>query len=294
MIVYADENLRVTALQAGDIDMAEYIPWQHMKAVESDPRLKLDTANGPFMGLNFNGEAGPFKDPLLRQAVAYAIRREEIVQAAFFGRGTPLEGIPVDPASPYFNAATAKYWAYDPDKAKALMAKAGVGKGFSCTLLSTAQYGMHKSTAEVVQAHLSEIGIDVKLNLPDWATRVDLGNRGKYEFCVQGTTADNNDPDGLSGLLDGELPPNVARSYGIPTPRIHELFVAGRAEFDPAKRKAIYAELEKAALEQAVLVGLAWRSQGYGMSKKVTGFRSMPGGTNFNSGTLLEETQIAS
>lgn len=288
MTAYADENLRVAALQAGDIDLIEYVPWQHMAAIEKDAKLKLDAADGPFMALGFNGGSGPFKDVRLRHAVGHAIRREEIVDAAFFGRGRPLEGIPIQSSSPYFDAGRAKTWAYNPDRAKKLMAEAGVAKGFTCTLLSTAQYGMHKSTAEVVQAHLSEIGIEVKLNLPDWATRVDLGNKGQYEFCVQGTTADNNDPDGMAPILDGQLPMSVARSANIPTPEIHDLFIKGRAELDPAKRKVIYAELEKKALEQAPLVGLAWRSQGYGMVKNLNGFKSMPGGTNFFSGYMLE------
>jgi len=292
MVAYADENLRVTALQAGDVDIIEYVPWQHMQAIETNPRLKLDAANGPFMALNFNGSTGPFKDARLRQATAFAVRRQEIVQAAFFGRGAPLEGLPLAEGSEFYDERFAKVWPYDPGRAKALMAEAGVPNGFSCTLLSTAQYGMHKSTAEIVQQHLGEIGIQVKLNLPDWATRVNLGNKGQYEFCVQGTTADNNDPDGLASLIDGELPPSVSRSYGLRTPRIHELFVAGRAEFDPAKREAIYNELLKLAVEQAPLVGLAWRSQGYGMAKDVQGFQSFPGAMNFYSGLSLEETSI--
>ncbi|WP_342364228.1 ABC transporter substrate-binding protein [Terrarubrum flagellatum] len=292
LIAYADENLRVAALEAGDIDLIEYVPWQNMAAIEKNPKLKLLSADGPFMGLNFNGENGPFRDVRLRQAVAHAIRREEIVQAAFFGRGRPLEGIPIPSSSPYFDEARSKTWKYDPDRAKKLMAEAGVAKGFSCTLLSTAQYGMHKSTAEVVQAHLAEIGIEVKLNLPDWATRVAMGGKGQYEFCVQGTAADNNDPDGLGPILDGELPANIARSYGIKTPEMHDLFGKGRAEFDVAKRKAIYAQLEKLALEQAPLVGLAWRAQGYGMVKNMNGFTSMPGGTNFFSAYTLESTSL--
>ena len=293
LVAYADENLRVAALQAGDTDLIEYVPWQHMSAIEKDPRLKLDATDGPFMGLNFNGTSGPFKDVRLRQAVAHAVRREEIVQAAFFGRGSNLEGLPILPSSPYFSAERSKYWKYDPNKARKLMAEAGVAKGFSCTLLSTAQYGMHKSTAEIVQAHLGELGIEVKLNLPDWAGRVDAAGKGRYEFMVQGTTADNNDPDGLAPLIDGELPANMARSWAFPTPEIHALFAKGRAEFDIAKRKAIYAELEKVALEQAPLVGLAWRSQGYAMAKGVTGFKSLPGGTNFFSAYSMEETSMA-
>ncbi len=291
-VAYADETLRVAALQAGDVDIIEYVPWQSMQAIEADPRLTLDSRDGPFMALGFNGDSGPFKDARVRRAVGHAIRREDIIQAAFFGRGSPLEGMPLLPDSEFLDARYAHGWKYDADRAKALLAEAGLGKGFSCTLLSTAQYGMHKSTAEVVQQHLAEIGVDVKLALPDWATRVNLGNKGQYEFCVQGTAAEMNDPDGLAPLVDGELPPSMSRSYGLHTPKLHELFVAGRGEFDVAKRKAIYAEVQRQGIEEAPLVGLAWRSQGYAMTKAVKGFRGLPGGLNFYSGYALDEVAL--
>jgi ABC-type transport system substrate-binding protein len=168
------------------------------------------------------------------------------------------------------------------------MAEAGMPGGFTCTLLSTAQYGMHKSTAEIVQQHLAEIGIQVTLNLPDWATRVALGNRGQYEFCVQGQAPDNNDPDGLSAYIDGELPPDNARSYHLPTPDIHKLLVAGRAEFDNAKRHEIYDQLQANALDVVPMAGLCWRSQGYAMTRDVQGFTNLPGGLNFYSGYSIE------
>jgi peptide/nickel transport system substrate-binding protein len=292
-VAYADENLRVAALQAGDVDLIEYVPWQSMQAIENDPKLKLLTVDGPFMALSFNGSQGPFKDKKVRQAVAFAIKREEIVKAAFFGRGKPLEGLPIAEGTPFYDPALAHFWKYDPDHAKALLKEAGVGGGFSTTLLSTAQYGMHKSTAEVVQQNLADIGVNVALNLPDWATRVALGNRGQYEFCVQGTTTDNNDFDGAATLLDGELPPNNSRSVGIRTPEIHALFEKGRAEFDLAKRKAIYAELSRLALDTCILVGLAWRSQGYAMARDVQGFVNLPGAMTFFSGITLENTHFA-
>jgi ABC-type transport system substrate-binding protein len=292
IIAYADENARVAALQAGDVDLIEYVPWQAMTTIEADPKLKMDNVDGPFMGLSFNGR-GPFKDARVRRAVAHAVRREDIVASAFFGRGSKLEGIPLAPNSPFFDAGRAKGWAYDKDRAKALLKEAGVENGFSCTLLSTAQYGMHKSTAEVVQQHLGEIGINVTLNLPDWATRVNLGTRGQFDFAVMGTTADNNDPDGMASLLDGTLGPSVSRSAFLDTPKLHDLFAKGRSESDFAKRKEIYAELEKEALEIASLVGLAWRSQGYAMTKDVMGFTNMPAALTFNSGQTLEETYFA-
>jgi peptide/nickel transport system substrate-binding protein len=291
-VAYPDENLRVAALQAGDIDLIEYVPWQTMAAIEADPRLKLDTTNGPFMDLMFNGRTGPFRDPRVRRATGFAIRREDIVQSAFFGRGSPLRGLPLTPGTEFWDERRANLFTYDPERAKALLAEAGVAGGFACTLLSTAQYGMHQSTAEVVQQHLAEVGIRVQLNLPDWATRVAMGNRGQYEFCVQGQTSEYNDPDGLSQLIDGELPPNVGRSFGLATPRIHELLVAGRSEFDAARRRAIYAELEQLAFEEAPMVGLAWRSQGYAMARDVQGFKNLPGALTFFSGITLEDVSF--
>jgi peptide/nickel transport system substrate-binding protein len=289
MIAYADENARVAALQAGDVDLIEYVPWQSMAAIEADPNLALQTTEGPFMYLVFNANAKPFGDARVRRAIAHAIRRDEIVKAAFFGRGAALEGLAIPQGTDFYDARLAHGWAFDQAKAKSLLAEAGLAEGFSCKLLATAQYGMHKDTASVVQQHLGEIGIQVELVLPDWATRVSLGNKGQYEFAVQGSAADSNDPDGLAALLAGNLSPSYVRSFGLHAPQIDELLAAGRAEFDAAKRGGIYTQLQQAYLDQAPFVGLAWRAQGYAMTKQVQGFHNMPGALSFYSGTTFEE-----
>ncbi len=290
--VYADETERVAALATGDVDLIEFVPWQAFQSIESNPKLKLDATVGPFMNLLFNGKAGPFRDARIRRAVAYGIRRQEIVDAVFFGRGTTLGSIPIAPGSAFHDAARAQTWHHDVARAKALLAEAGAAEGFDCTLLATAQYGMHKGTAEIVQHHLAEIGIRVKLTLPDWPQRVALGNRGQYEFAVFGTTADNNDPDGLATLMDGALAPSYARSFGMETPELSALFAAGRAEFDEAKRRAIYAEIETKFLETAPMVTLAWRAQAFAMARDVTGFRNINGMLTSYSGITLEDVAV--
>lgn len=293
LVAYPDENLRVAAIQAGDVDIIEYVPWQAMQAIEADSKLKMEAALGPFMSLVFNGKSGPFTDPRVRAATGFAIRREEIVQSAFFGRGAPLQGMPLQPGTPFFDEKLSQHYSYDPDRAKKLLADAGVPNGFSCTLLSTAQYGMYKSTAEVVQQHLAEIGIQATLSLPDWPTRISLANKGQYEFAIIGNTMEGTDPDALGYLIDGELSIAPARSYGIATPKIHELLAAGRAEFDMEKRKSIYEQVQKQALEEVVpMVPLAWREQAYAMVKDVQGFHNLPGSLTFFSGITLEEAFI--
>lgn len=289
-IVYADENLRNAALISGDVDMIEYVPWQSMAAVEADPRLKLDAVEGPFMDVLFNGTKPPFNDPRVRRAVAHAVKRDDIVKAAFFGRGKPLEGLPIVEGTPWYDEKLAHGWNYDPARAKALLTEAGYANGFQSTLLATAQFGMHKDTAEVVQQHLAAIGIQCELQLPDWSTRVARGSKGQYDMAIHGVSSDNNDPDGLTVVLDTSLSPSHGRSFKVDAPRTIAALARGRAEFDQAKRVEIYKEMQRVALEEVPLVGLAWRSQGYGMSKEVKGFVNLPGALTTSSGCMLEET----
>ena len=82
---------------------------------------------------------------------------------------------------------------------------------------------------------------------------------GQYELAVMGTAADSNDPDDIANFIDGSLSPSYVRSYGLKIDRITELLVAGRAEFDQAKRRDIYREVERIAIEQAPIVGLTWQ-----------------------------------
>jgi peptide/nickel transport system substrate-binding protein len=289
LAVYADENLRVAALQAGDIDMCEFVPWQSMGTVEGDPRLKLDTQYGPFMDVLFNGTKPPFNDPRVRRAVAHAVRREEIVKAAFFGRGKVLEGMPIVEGTPWWDAELSRGHAYNPQRAKELLAAAGHPNGFQTTLLATAQFGMHKDTAEVVQQHLGEIGIQAELRLPDWSTRTQLGTRGQYDIAIHGVAADNNDPDGLTVVMDTSLSATHGRSFGVQAPRTVAALARGRAEFDQARRVEIYREMQRAALEEVPIVGLAWRAQGFGYDRRVTGFTNLPGALTASSGATLED-----
>jgi ABC-type transport system substrate-binding protein len=290
-IAYADENLRVAALQAGDVDLIEYVPWQSMAAIGANPALKLDATDGPFMGLVFNTRQGPFANPKLRQAVAYAVNRADVVKAAFFGHGTPMEGLPIVPNSPFYDAAREAHWKQDIARAKQLLAEAGMPDGFQTSLLSSAQYGMHKDTAEVVQQSLAAVGIRATLQLPDYSTRLQLGNRGQYELAVVGYALDYEDPDAMSSFLAGSSP-SYQRSFGFENKAITDLLAKGRAELDLAARKTIYDEMIRLALAEAPMVGLAWRSQGYAFRREVSGFRSLPGSLSFYSPVTIEEASL--
>jgi peptide/nickel transport system substrate-binding protein len=218
------------------------------------------------------------------------VRREDIVKAVFFGRGKPLEGVPIVEGTPWYDVDLAHGWNYDPARSRSLLAEAGLSNGFNATLLSNSQYGMEKDTAEIVQQHLQAIGIQCELKLPDWSTRVSMGTQGQYDLAINGTTADSNDPDGLTALLDTSQPPVYSRSFRLQVPRTAAALAKGRAEFDLAKRVAAYKDMQRSALEEVPFVGLAWRSQGFGLDRRVKGFTNLPGALTTSSGSTLEET----
>lgn len=290
MTVYKDESLRVAALETGDVDIIEYVPWQSMAKVEDNPDVVLHETTGPNMIITFNTEQAPFDDPRVRQAVAYAIKREDIVEAAFYGRGRPLLGLPLDETSEIASEKTEELFSYDPDKARQLLEEAGV-LGQKVTLLATSTYSMHQDTALVVQAHLNAAGLEVELALPEWGARVAQGNEGQYQFSINGSGTVVNDPDGLSSMI-GTNPISYRRSLGYSNPEIDALLEKGRHELDPEQRKAYYEQLAAVFREDVPLVPLTRRTQGYGTQNGVKNFHALVGSSNGYTGFGFEGVVI--
>lgn len=288
---YADGNMRVNALRSGDVDIIEYVPWQSVPAIKADPNLKLLGGTGAFMGLIFNTNFKPFADARVRKAVAYAVDRSAVINTAFSGQGVPIFGMAVPTSSVAYDAKFDNYFKLDQAQAKKLLADAGYPNGFKAKLLATSQYDFHQNTAVAVKAELAKIGIDLELDLPDWATRLQKNLKGEYDLLVVGTAGDIADPDYLADYYEsGDIRLNNAP--GWKNAKVDELLKKGRETIDPAQRKAIYGELQQIALDESPLVFLMWRDQSYAAKKSVEGFTPLPGFLSFQSGIVLEETLI--
>ncbi|MDH2328494.1 ABC transporter substrate-binding protein [Cereibacter sp. SYSU M97828] len=290
MIAYRDESLRVAALESGDVDIIEYVPWQSMGKIEENDSMVLMEDTGPNMILNFNVTQAPFDDPRVRQAVAYAINREDIVAAAFYGRGEPLLGLPIDKDSEIASDATQNLFSYDPEKAKTLLEEAGV-VGQAVRLLSSSTYAMHEYTAIVIQQYLDAVGLKVELDLPEWGARVTQGNEGRYQFAVNGSSTTVNDPDGLTAMI-GTGGPSYKRSEGYSNADLDALLAEGRHETDLARRQAIYNKVATIVKEDVPLCPLTRRTQGYALRKNVEGFAPLAGSYSSYSGYCIENVVL--
>lgn len=289
--IMPDQTARDNALLSGSVDAVSFVGWNSYEQVEQNESLVLDRTDGPFMYLVFNTTAdSPFADPLVRQAVAYAVDRQAVIDSALAGQGAPLNGMPIPENSDYYEAQYADYYEQDLEKARDLLAEAGYPDGFTARMLSSSQYDFHENTAVSVQADLAQIGIELEMNLPDWPTRLELGAAGEYDIAVYGTSGLTNDPAFLSEILTPSGSQNA--SYGYDDPKVAELLAAGRAATDTAERKAVYDELSEYVLEQAPIVTLAWRAQAFGYSADVKGFTNIPGFLTFDSGYTLADTSI--
>lgn len=288
-IFYPDETARVTALRTGAVDLIDYVPWKQQAAVERNPNLKLHSDKEMlFMWLTFRTDKPPFDNPKVRQAIAWAVDRQAIVRAVFFGRGEIMTGGVTPKSFPTYASELEGTYGYDPEKAKQLLKEAGYPNGFKTRILSTFQYDMHERTGEIVQALLKEIGIEAELDLVDWPTDVKRFNAGEFEILVMGSAPSFRDGDFLTSYFHtGSAWSNRNRFSDA---QIDALLDKARVTMDEKERKALYKEVEKRVLELSPAVFLCRREQAEATQKYVEGYTHIPG--IYDSSLTLEVTWL--
>jgi len=166
------------ALMAGDVDAFPVYPApENLAQFEADPRFTVvvGSTEGETI-LSTNNMQAPFDNKLVRQALAHAINRQEIIDGAMFGYGTPI-GTHFAPHNPAYKDFT-KNSAYNPDKAKALLKEAGLEDGFTTTLkLPPPSYA--RRGGEIIAAQLRQVGINAEISNLEWAQWLEQVFRGK-------------------------------------------------------------------------------------------------------------------
>lgn len=169
----ADSSSAVTALQSGDLDALWAVPLSQVQSIESNPDLKavLPEVIGQYVSWETDMTAPPFDDVRARQALSYAIDRDAILKNAYFGQGVvSATNNPLTENNPYFGGDLTDY-SYDLAKASELFTAAGVNEGDSLTWWGASnQYPEWNTSAQILQASLKEIGINLEIENVDIAT----------------------------------------------------------------------------------------------------------------------------
>ncbi|SPJ26857.1 ABC transporter substrate-binding protein [Falsiruegeria mediterranea] len=174
----SDPTAAFAAVMAEDVDVFSGFPApENLPQFEADPRFQVlvGSTEGETI-LSTNNKQPPFDDVRVRQALAHAIDRQAIVDGAMFGYGTPI-GTHFAPHHPAYVDLTANS-AYDPEKAKALLAEAGFADGFETTLhLPPPSYA--RRGGEIIAAQLAQVGIKAEITNVEWAQWLETVFRGK-------------------------------------------------------------------------------------------------------------------
>jgi peptide/nickel transport system substrate-binding protein len=182
-----DASAQIAALKAGDIDVIGYIaaPESAME-LSKDKRFKVfaGTTTGEVI-MSTNNKAEPFNNKKVRQAMAYAIDRQAVIDLVMFGYGTPI-GSHWSPSTPYYMDLTKKF-AYNPEKAKALLKEAGYPDGFKATIKLPAIYSYSRRAGEVIADMLSKVGVDLKIEIVEWGQWIErIFKKKEYQLTMIG------------------------------------------------------------------------------------------------------------
>jgi peptide/nickel transport system substrate-binding protein len=285
-IVVPDDNTRMLKLQAGEVDAAIFVPFSQVDTLSRDPNIRVlldPSSREDFLLLNEAHK--PLEDVRVRQAICMAIDRQAIVKSVLFGHGEVANSF--IPAGALFYNKDNPTCKFDPAGAKKLLEEAGV-KDLSLKFLIASGNSIDDQTAVLMKANLAAIGIGAEIDKREAGQEWDATTQGDYDISLNYWTNDIIDPDEKATFVLYGVDENKSYFTSYHNPRVTELIDQGRVEMDPAKRKAIYDEIQKTASQEVNWIDLYYSPFRNAARKNVNGFYQNPTGR-----FMLEDTEIA-
>jgi len=294
--IIPDQATIFLELKSKNIDMTGLTPIQYRRQTDFPAFQKAFNkyqylSNG-YAYLGFNLRDPRFQDKRVRQAFAYAIDKQEIVDGVLLGLGRPAVG-PYKPGTWWFKE-TVKTYPFDPDRAKALLAEVGwkdtdgdgildrEGKPLRFTLRTNQGNQVRQQTAEIIQRRLKAIGVDMQIHIVEWAAFINTFIKKKdFEAILLGWGL-GLDPDQFDVWHSSKTGPDELNHISYKNARVDELLEAGRRTFDEAKRKAIYGEFQDIMAEEQPVVFLYVPDALPVVSARVHGIEPAPAGISYN------------
>lgn len=274
--ILPDEPSRLSAIRAGDIALTTLADPANVDTAKKADHVKVidqDTTDYYLMGLNC--KQAPFDNVKVRQAMSYAIDRQAIVEAVFFGQGKvtgPIVPTLGDWALPVSDFASYKP---DADKAKSLLQEAGVSN-LSFKILVGSLYPEFVSIALVIQDQLKKVGVKVDLDQVEWGTFIDRWKKRDFQAFVS-YNGSGNDPD--RAIYPALHTGGSVNAFQFSDPQIDGLLDQARNTNDAAARKKLYNQIEPLVVDQAPAIFICTRTAHYALRDNVSGFAPSPSQT---------------
>ncbi len=269
--IMPDDSSAVLNLKTGHIDVIPRLEAALLHQVENEPGLNVHRAPMNLVQiLAINHQREPFNDPLVRQAAAHAIDKDEIIFGAAWGEGQPLV-TGLSPAMAVFHNDEITDYAYDPERSRQLLAEAGVSSP-SVTLDLPAPYAIHVQAGEIVAEQLGTVGFDVALQIVEWGTWLErVYSQRDYDMTIVGL-AGRLDPHEVLVRYESSSSRNF---FNFQNPEYDALIAEGQtASHD--ERIAVYNRAQEILTEDVAGIFLMDPSQLAVMQSAIKGWESYP------------------
>ena len=188
--IAASADAAFSEILSGAIDIFPYLTQNQVSQLTNQYEVKVGSSN-IIQALYLNNAVEPFINPLVRQALCYAIDRQAVVDMLFGGNGEIIGTNMFPNYKDYYNADLVNTYSYDIDKAKELLTQAGYPDGFTFTITVPSNYQPHVDTAQVLVDQLSKVGITAKIQTVEWANWLsDVYTNRNFDATVVGLAAD--------------------------------------------------------------------------------------------------------
>ena len=251
-------------LRANGIDRMNLSPLQYTRQTENNlfrknfNKYRYLSFSYTYLGYNLKNPL--FTDKRVRQAIAYAINKDEIIQGVLLGLGKEATG-PFKPGTWVYNP-NVKAYPYNPEKARELLAAAGWkdtdgdgildnnGQPFVFEIITNQGNEIRAKCAEIIQRRLSEIGIKVKIRVLEWAAFVnDFINKRRFDATILGWTVPL-DPDIYDVWHSSKTGPQELNFISYKNEEVDKLIEKGRGTFDQKERKKYYDRIQEILAEE--------------------------------------------
>lgn len=257
--IIPDTSTMYLELKAGGLDMMGLTPVQYARQTDTTEfRARFNKFRYPasaytYLGYNLGNPL--FADRRVRQAIACAINKEELIHGVLLGLGQVARG-PFKPGTWAHNPGVNDF-GYDPVRAKALLAEAGWretgpngilmkdGKPFSFTILTNQGNDQRLKTAQIIQRRLAKVGIDVKIRVLEWASLLtNFIDKRNFDALIMGWTIPQ-DPDIFDVWHSSKTGPKELNFIGFRNAEVDRLIEEGRRTFDQEKRRRCYWRIQE-------------------------------------------------
>ncbi len=296
--IIPDPATQFLELSAGNIDSMGLTPIQYSRLFEMKPSLKDNYKRYKYLNfvytyLGFNLTRTPFDDPLVRQALAFAIDRQELVDGVLLGLGEAI-ATPYKPGTYWVNEKL-KPRPYSIEKAKELLFKAGWrdsdgdgvldkdGKPFKFTILTNNGNKQRADTATIIQHRLKKVGVRVEVRLVEWSAFIEnFINKRNFEAVLLGWSL-SPDPDQYNIWHSSQTGERQFNFLSYSNPRVDESLIAATRTFDKAERKKLYDIVQEEIYKDVPMVFLYAPYSLPAMHKRIHGIDPAPAGIGHNS-----------